>query len=501
MAGDRTARHDAAVRAAAVLSPFVVFAAFPLPIPALPAIAADLRVGVGELALLVSGYALGLGAVLMVSGVLADRLGPAKVWIASMIGFAAFSVVCAIATDTTVLVGGRIGEGLAGAGLMASSLTLVATALSPQRRAGAMAFWGAAIGAGLTVGPLAGGIALEFGQWRPIFVALAVLAAAAAALGVVLLPAPATGRSGRIDVVGTVTLACGVGLLILSISWVGAGNWTAPRVWIGLLAAAVLLAGFAVSQHRSAEPMIDTRALRHGDFLGGLVTGLALALSVLSMMVVIGPYLQVVLGASGLQLALWLLPFTGFAFLVAAQGARIGRRLSLRARLVAGLALSGLGMAALLPIDAGWTWPALMPGMTLIGFGVGLANAALAQAAVAPVPPEHSGMAAGVANTARQLGNALGIVVLGAVLQATAQASSAGSGVPAAAIAAIGGGDLNGALASAGGDGGITQLYGVAQTAGVRAALLVAIAMAVAGIAGTAWLMRPALIAHVSPEE
>ncbi|MGH8917500.1 MAG: MFS transporter, partial [Actinomycetes bacterium] len=296
MAADPTTRHDAAVRTAAVLSPFVVFAAFPLPIPALPAISADLEVGVGELQLLVSGYALGLGAVLMVAGVLADRLGPAKVWIASMIGFAAFSVVCAVATDTTWLVGGRIGEGLAGAGLMAGSLTLVATALSPRLRATAMAFWGAAIGAGLTVGPLAGGIALEFGQWRPIFLALAVLAAAAAVLGAFVLPKPATGRSGRIDLVGTVTLAGGVGVLILSISWVGAGNWTAPRVLIGLAVAAALLAGFAVSQRRSADPMINTWVLRHGDFLGGLVTGLALALSVLSMMVVIGPYLQVVLG-------------------------------------------------------------------------------------------------------------------------------------------------------------------------------------------------------------
>lgn len=484
-------RQEAVVRWAVALAPFMAFAAFPLPIPALPAISADLGVGTADLQLLISGYALGLGALLISCGVLVDRYGPVRVWIAAMVGFALFGALGAVAPGVELLVGARIGQGAAGAGLMASSLTLVATALPPSRRAGATAQWGAAIGAGLVAGPLAGGVLLEFGYWRPAFLGLAIVALGAAGLGLLLRPVGG-GGTARLGVLGTAALTGGTGALIFAISSAGTGDWGSPVVWLGLVAAAALLAGFAVGQRRSAEPMVDVVVLRHGEYVGGLVAGLALAMSALSMMVVIGPYLQVVLGASALELGLWFLPFTGLAFLVALLGARLGRRLSLRSRLVAGLGLSGAGMAALLPIDAGWTWPLLLPGMALVGVGVGLANPALGLAAIRSVPPERSGMAAGVANTARQLGNALGIVVLGAALQAAAlQAARADGGDPAAHLR-IAEGDLQGARSIGSGAGDIVQLYQSAQTTGVRVALLVAVAMAVAGAIGTAWLMRPA---------
>lgn len=489
-------RQEAVVRWAVALAPFMAFAAFPLPIPALPAISADLGVGTADLQLLISGYALGLGALLIPCGVLVDRYGPVRVWIAAMAGFALFGALGAVAPGAELLVGTRIGQGAAGAGLMASSLTLVATALPPSHRAGATAQWGAAIGAGLVVGPLAGGMVLEFGYWRPAFLGLAIVALGAAGLGFFLRAVGGGGGSARLDVVGTATLAGGIGALIFAISSAGTSDWGSPGVVLGLIAAVALLVGFALGQRRSVEPMIDVVVLRHREYVGGLVAGLALAMSALSMMVVIGPYLQVVVGASALVLGLWFLPFTGLAFLVALLGAPLVRRLSLRSRLVAGLGLSGAGMAALLPIDAGWTWPLLLPGMALVGIGVGLANPALGLAAIRSVPPHRSGVAAGVANTARQLGNALGIVVLGAALQAaalhTARADSVG-GEDAAAHVRIAEGDLAGARSLGGRAGGdIVQLYQSAQTAGVRVALLVAIAMAVAGAIGTAWLMRPA---------
>ncbi|MEJ3659237.1 MFS transporter [Actinomycetes bacterium KLBMP 9759] len=486
-----TQRQESAIAAAVAFAPFVVFAAFPMPIPALPAISADLRAGTAELQLLVSGFALGLGALLIVGGVLADRFGPARVWIWANVVFAVFSGACALAPGPELLVAGRIGQGLAGAGLMASSLTLIATALPAPRRAGASAIWGAALGAGLSVGPLAGGLSLEFGHWRPAFWALLIACLAAAALGAVGLPRAAGSGAARVDVAGTVTLAGGIAALILAVNWAGAGDWGAPRVLIGLVVAAVLLAGFAVSQRRSARPMVDVAVLGNRTFMGGMVAGSTLAVTALSMMVVIGPYFQVVIGASALVLGLWFLPFTGLALVVALLGARIGTRFSLRARLVGGLVFCALGMAALLPVTAATPWPLLMPGMGLVGIGTGLANPALALAAVGAVPPERSGMAAGVANTARQLGNALGIVVLGAAMQAAALASALGAGASdPLLLRRIAGGDLVGAQAVSGDPAGVVDLYDTAQTDGVRAGLVLAIALAVVGTAVTAWLMR-----------
>ena len=473
--------------AAVALAPFVVFAAFPLPIVALPAIGADLGVGIAELNLLVSGFALGIGALLLTGGALSDRYGAGRVWIGAMAAFAVLSAGCAVATSVPLLVGSRIAQGAAGAALLASSLSLVVQAVEPARRARATALWGAAIGAGLSTGPVGAGIALEFGRWRPALAVLAAVAAVAALLGVVALPATRGTAKGRFDLVGTVLLSVGLGGSILGISWVGAG--LTPRVWIAFGAAVVLLPLFVLQQRRRAVPLFDVGLLRIPSYAGGLVAGLALALSLLSMLVLLGPFLQVVFRLSALEAGLWFLPATLLSTLVALFGARIGARFSLRARLAAGLGLAAVGLGALAFVRPDWTLALLLPGFVLCGLGMGLANPALGAAAVVGVPPERSGVAAGAANTARQLGNALGIAVLGAIIHAGALVTARGELPIAADLVAAG--DLHGATTLASADV-VQAAYAVSQTAGVRLALEVSAVVAAVGALAAAFLLRPA---------
>jgi MFS family permease len=479
---------------AVALAPFVVFAAFPLPIVALSAIGADLGVGLAELNLLVSGYALGLGAVLLTGGALADRFGASRVWIGAMAAFAVLSGACALATSVPLLVGSRIAQGAAGAALMASSLSLVVQAVEPARRPRAMALWGAAIGAGLTVGPLGAGVALEFGRWRPALAVLGALAAVAAVLGILALPTTRGPSRGRFDLVGTLLLSIGLGGLILGISWVGSGLTTRVGVAFGL--AVVLLPLFVVQQRGRAAPLFDVRLLRIPSYAGGLVAGLAMALSILSMLVLLGPFLQVVFGLSALEAGLWFLPATGLSTLVALFGARLGARFSLRTRLTAGLAFAAAGLAALAFVRPDWTFPLLLPGFVLAGIGVGLANPALGAAAVTGVPAERAGVAAGAANTARQLGNALGIAVLGAIVHAGALVIARGELPVAADLLAAG--DLRTAATLASADA-VQAAYAVSQTAGVRLALEVAAVLAALGAVATAVLLRPRTVAVPSP--
>ncbi|GAA4544763.1 MFS transporter [Pseudonocardia xishanensis] len=476
--------------AAVALAPFVVFAAFPLPIVALPAIGEDLGVGIAELNLLVSGYALGIGALLLTGGALADRYGAGRVWIGAMAAFALLSAACAVATSVPLLVGARIAAGAAGAALLASSLSLVVQAVEPQRRARAMALWGAAIGAGLSTGPVGAGIALEFGRWRPALAVLAAVAAVAALLGVIALPARRGAAMGRFDLVGTLLLSVGLGGLILGISWVGGG--LAPRVWIAFGIAVLLLPTFVLQQRRRPVPLFDVALLRIPSYAGGLVAGLALALSLLSMLVLLGPFLQIVFGLSPLQAGLWFLPATLLSTLVALFGARIGARFSLRARLASGLGLSAVGLAALAFVRPDWTFALLLPGFLACGLGMGLANPALGAAAVVGVPPERSGVAAGAANTARQLGNALGIAVLGAIIHAGALVSARGKLPVAADLLAAG--DLRGAAAVTAPDV-VQAAYAVSQTAGVRLALEVSAVVALVGAVAAAFLLRPRPVA------
>ncbi|GAA1873090.1 hypothetical protein GCM10009836_62540 [Pseudonocardia ailaonensis] len=472
--------------AAAALAPFVVFASFPLPIVALPAIGADLGVGLSELSLLVSGYALGLGALLLTGGALADRFGAARVWIGAMAAFAVLSAACALATTVPLLVGARIAQGAAGAALMACSLGLIARNVEPARRGGAVALWGAAIGAGLSCGPVGAGLALEFGRWRPAFAVLAAVAAMAALVGVVALPTPRGTAGGRFDLVGTVLLSVGLGGLILGVSWVGSGF--SMRVGIAFGLAVVLLPLFVATQRGREVPMFDVGLLRIPSYTGGLVAGLAMALSILSMLVLIGPFLQVVFGLSALQAGLWFLPATGLSAVVALFGARIGARFSLRTRLTTGLALAAAGLAALAFARTDWTFALFLPGFVLSGLGVGLANPALGAAAVVGVPPERAGVAAGAANTARQLGNALGIAALGAIIHAGALASARGELPIAADLLAAG--DLRGATAVAPAQA-VQAAYAISQTTGIRLALEVSAVLALLGAVVAAFLLRP----------
>lgn len=484
--------HDRAVAVAVAGAPFFVFLVYPLPIPLIPSMARDLGVGVADLQLVLGGYPLGLGAALLAGGALSDRIGAGRAWIASMVVFALCAFGCASAPSAGVLIGWRVGQGLAGAVLLACSLSLIVTSVRPAARPRLTAYWGAAISLGLSFGPLAGALSVELGQWRPALAVPGLLALGAAAAGAVTLPTVAVADPPRrLDLPGTVTLALGLGALILCINRAttpGAGGLA-----LGLLAtAAVLLAGFVLSQRRNPQPMVEVGLFRERGYLAGVVAGAALAGSILSLIVVYGSFLQEVVDLSPLSTALWLLPRSVIAFVVALWAARLNRVLTIRIRLAAGLAFCAAGLAALLVVDAGSPAVLVLPGFLISGIGVGLVNPALAAAAVAGIPAARSGMAAGAANTARQLGNAVGIAVLAAIAQLVAGYQAGGAPGGAAATAAISRGDLPGALALAppGQESAIRALYDGAQTDGIHVSLLVSVVIALVGVVAVLWLTR-----------
>lgn len=481
-----------AVAMAVAGAPFAVFLVYPLPIPLIPSIATDFGVGVADLQLVVGGYPLGLGAALLAGGALSDRIGPARAWIWAMTAFALCGFGGALAPNAASLIGWRVAQGLAGAVLLACSLSLVVTAAAPVRRPRLTAVWGAMISLGLSFGPLIGALSVQAGHWRAAFAVPAGLAVAAALAAWATLPRVAATNTPRpLDVPGTLTLAVGLGALILGINRV-----TAPgggRLALALLVTSVaLLTAFTVGQRRAAEPMIDMGLLAGRGYAGGLVAGAALAASILSLIVVFGSFLQDVVDLSPLAAALWFLPWSLLAFGVALGANRLGRFVSVRLRLAIGLALCAAGLVALLLVGAD-SHPALvLPGFVVSGIGVGLVNPALAAAAVAGIPPARSGMAAGAANTARQLGNAVGIAGLAALAQWVTgwSAGSAPGGTPVRdAIAA---GDLAGALASAPADQAATvrALYDSAQTDGMHVAIAASAVIAVLGVAGVLVLTR-----------
>jgi predicted MFS family arabinose efflux permease len=218
-------------------------------------------------------------------------------------------------------------------------------------------------------------------------------------------------------VAGLLTFSGGLFALVLALLRGNDWGWTSGRV-IGLLVAAVvLLAGFAFAELRQAQPMFDLRLFRIPAFTGAQVTAFALSAASFSMLLYLTLYIQNVLGYSPIAAGVIFLPWTLLSFAVAPISGRLSARAPVNLLLGGGLALVSLGLFLMHGIGVGSGWTTLLPGFICNGAGVGLVNPPLASTAVGVVPARRSGMASGVNNTFRQVGIATGIAALGALFQ------------------------------------------------------------------------------------
>ncbi|MEU8799994.1 MFS transporter [Spirillospora sp. NPDC048819] len=371
---------------------------------------------------LMSSISLGLAAALLAVGSLADDHGRRRVFLIGAAMLAASSVACAVAPNAAVFVAGRIVQGAASAALLATGLGIIAASFGPgPRRAYATGVWGAMLGLGVAVGPIASAGLAEAGDWRLWYWA--------AAVGSVLLGGAAlrlqesrAERPRGLDLPGLLTMCLGVGALVTAITW-GRLGWTRPVVGALFAAAAVLLAAFTLIETRRQEPMIDLGLLRRPAFLlsisGAMVTGLG----VIGIMSYLPTMMTLVMDISPFVAALVLVFWSGLSFLASLQARRLPARFSAGRLLGAGLALCAAGQFAMLGMAPQDHWGRLVPGLIVAGLGGGLSNAMLARLAVDSVPADRASMGTGANNTARYVGASVGVAIVGAI------ATGSGTGV------------------------------------------------------------------------
>jgi MFS family permease len=369
-----------------------------------------------------SGMSLGLATALLTLGALADDFGRRRVLLASAVALALASALAALAGDMVVFVAARVLQGIAGAGVIAASLAAIGHAFpSGAPRTHATGVWGAALGAGIAIGPLAGAaLAVAFG-WRSGY----WLQAASAA---VLVPAAATVAESRaetrrpLDLPGLVALAGGMASVTAGLVE-GRSAWTSATT-IALLAGGVVLLGvFAAVELSRRVPMVDLRLLGQAPFVASVSGALFTGLAIVSLMSYSATFYQRALGigviGSAGVLAAW-----SVTSVVAALGARrLPAGVPSHRRLAIGLALAGAGELALTGLTTGSPWTRLLPGLLIAGVGSGIANAALGRLAVESVPHERAGMGSGANNTARYLGGAAGVALVVAVVAAVGGAA------------------------------------------------------------------------------
>jgi EmrB/QacA subfamily drug resistance transporter len=398
---------------------------------ALPDMAVDLQTSFTSLQWVIDAYALTLAALLLGIGSLADRFGHRRSYVIGLVIFAVASLACGLAPNANILIAARAVQGIGGAAMFATTFALINSSYQGRDRGTAYGMWGAIAGAAAAFGPIVGGILTQAISWRWIFFVNLPISVLAIALCFAVLAADAGVRGPRLDLAGTVTFTAFAGTLVYALILTGSDGWSSPIVWVLLAISVLSLLMFLAVERSSSHAMLDLSLFTSRSFVGLMVAALLINFAAFSAFTYTSLWLQSVIGLSPLQAGLTGLPLSLASFGVSAMIGRFLHRSHPGPIIGTGMVLIGLGsgLVAVLLHDSS-SWPALIPGYVIIGVGVGLALPTLSSSAMGAVPIHRGGMAAGVVNTARQLGFALGIAVLGSVFAAGARQSLTGSNAP-----------------------------------------------------------------------
>ncbi len=376
-----------------------------------------LRGGAGGETWALSGMSLGLATMLLSLGSVADDYGRRRVFLASNLALAVSSILAATAPVVWLFVAGRILQGAAGAGVVASSLGMIGHAFpTGPARTWATGVWGAAVGAGTALGPLLGAATALVGGWRASYwvQAGAALLLVAASFRLVenraLTPRPADPWGATVFALAMASLVAGLTL--------GRAGWGGFST-VGLLVlSSVLLVGFAVLEQRSTPPMIELTLFRHPLFLASASGALFVGLAMVAVVSFLPTFLERALHRSPLAAAGILALFSVTGTVVAFHVRRLPDRLDAGGRVAIGFVFGAFGLAGLSDLSPQSGWVRLVPGLILLGVGYGLSNAALGRLAVESVPRGRAGMGSGANNTARYVGGAVGVAIVAALLAA-----------------------------------------------------------------------------------
>lgn len=390
---------------------------------ALPSMQSDLHASTSGLQWTIDAYTLVLASLLMLAGSTADRIGRKKVFMAGLVVFAAGSLLCSLAPNLDLLIAARMVQAVGGSMLNPVAMSIITnTFTDPRERARAIGVWGAVVGISMAAGPLLGGLLVESVGWRSIFWLNLPVGLVALLATLRFVPESRAPRARRPDPVGQLLVIALFGSLTYAIIEAPEAGAATSGPFAAVALAALL--GLLWYEPRRAEPLIDLRFFRSAPFSGATVVAISAFAALGGFLFLSTLYLQNVRGLDALHAGLWMLPMAVPTFLCAPLSGRLvgsrGPRLPL---LIAGLAMttSGVLFAA---FDAETSNGTLFLGYALFGVGFGFVNAPITNTAVSGMPRSQAGVAAAVASTSRQLGQTLGVAVIGAVLAAGVNASS-----------------------------------------------------------------------------
>jgi EmrB/QacA subfamily drug resistance transporter len=384
---------------------------------ALPSIQRDLGIGLSELQWTVNAYALTFAVLMLTGGKLADFFGRRRVFIAGLAVFTASSLACGLASSGEMLIAARTVQGIGAALMMPATLSIISATFPVHQRGLAIGIWAGVSAKALAIGPLLGGLLTQHIDWGWIFfinVPIGVLAIVAARLLIRESRDPSPDQ--RLDIPGLLT--SGIALFALTFALIEANDygWTSPTILSLFAVTGVSLVAFVLLELHQRAPMIDLSLFRSGTFAGANIVALLVFLAMFGVFFFVSLYVQGILGYSAVQAGAIFLPMTMLIMFVAPVAGKLSDRLGSRWLIVAGMVFLVAHLLLLSNLDVDSTFWNILPALILGGFGMGLTMTPATAAAIGSVPIAKAGIGSGVLNTFRQVGGALGIAVMGAIV-------------------------------------------------------------------------------------
>ena len=366
----------------------------------------------------INSYTLVFAGLLFTFGVLGDRVGRKRVLMAGLVLFGVGSLLSAYAHSPDQLIAARAVMGLGGAAVMPQTLSIIANVFEPAERARAIGIWTAAVGIGVALGPVLGGLLLTHFWWGSVFLINVPVTASGVLAAIFLVPESKNPNPGKLDVIGVPASVIGLVLLVYGIVQGGDGNsWTSAGVLGPLLGGFAVLLGFGWYETRIEHPSLDVRLFKNRTLSASVGSIALLFFGMGGVYFFSSFYLQNVRGYSPLVTGALAVPFALGQFVISPRSATLVNRFGIRTVRVAGMLANAAAIG-------GWAFlsgsvPIWIVGVLFAvqGAGLGVTVPAATASVMAALPRERAGAGSALTNTARQVAVALSVAVLGSILE------------------------------------------------------------------------------------
>lgn len=391
---------------------------------ALPSISRDLSASASELQWIIDSYVLVFASLLLTMGALSDRIGRKRALLFGLGLFGIGSLACALSASTTALILARGFTGIGGAIIMPATLSIISATFPANERPRAFAIWAAIFGLGVGIGPLTGGLLLRFFSWESVFFVNLPVVVLAVVGGYLFIRESRDEDAPSPDIPGVILSITGLVALVYGIITAGELGWTASPVLTAFAVAAVLIIAFVVWEIRAPNAMLPMKFFRNPSFSVANLTLVLMTFSLFGLTFFLSQYFQSVLGYEPLLAGAASLPVAITLVLVGLNSARIAARLGTKYTVALGALLATLSMLYYVALLNETTpYPLIAAGQVVFATGLALMISPSTNSVMQSIPVRKAGVGSAMNDMTRQLGGALGIAVLGSVLNSVYRAN------------------------------------------------------------------------------